>query len=77
MDSDGLDGIIFKVEIAAEEGRKNPAYYKTLTWQQRLEVANYLNSLHYHYPLNKPPKLDRTYFRAYNKEEQDQLESKI
>ena len=75
MSSYRLDRTAFKAQVAAEAGKSNPAYYKTLTWQQRLQVANYLNSLYYNYPENEPPKLDRAYFRAYNKEERDRLES--
>ena len=51
-----------KAAVAAAEGK--PGYYKTLTWQQRLIVANYLNSIAYNYPENEPPKLDRTAFKT-------------
>jgi hypothetical protein len=75
MSSHNLNKRVFNAQKAAEVGKIDPSYYKTLTWRERLQVANYLNSLVYNYPENEPPKLDRTYFRAYSKEEQDKLES--
>ena len=75
MSSYRLASKVFNAQKAAEAGKNNPSYYKTLTWQERLQVANYLNSLYYHYPENEPPKLDRTFFRAYSKDEQDRIES--
>jgi hypothetical protein len=49
----------FKAQTASQA-----EYYKTLTWQERLKIANYLNSIAYNYPENSPPKLDRTKFSA-------------
>ena len=75
MSSYRLDRTAFKAQTAAEASN-DAAYYKKLTWQERLCIANYLNSIAYNYPENEPPRLDRTYFRAYSKEEQDKLEHK-
>jgi hypothetical protein len=58
-----LDRTAFKAQTAAEAA-DHTRYYKGLTWQQRLKIANYLNSIAYNYPENTPPKLDRTKFSA-------------
>lgn len=42
--------------------KNQAAYYKTLTWQERLRIANYLNSVAYIFPENDPPRLDKTVF---------------
>ncbi len=57
-----LDRTAFKAQTAEEATRSQAAYYKTLTWQERLRIANYLNSVAYNYPEDQPPKLDRTVF---------------
>ena len=57
-----LDRTAFKMQTA-EEASNHAAYYKTLTWQERLRIANYLNSIAYNYPENNPPKIDRTAFK--------------
>jgi hypothetical protein len=62
MSSYRLDRTAFKAQTA-EEASNHGAYYRTLTWQERLRIANYLNSVAYNYPENEPPKLNRTAFR--------------
>ena len=52
----------FNPKAAVEAAKVQPGYYKSLTWQQRLQVANYLNSIVYDYPENEPPKMDKTVF---------------
>lgn len=52
----------------AEEASDHASYYKTLTWQERLAIANYLNSVAYNYPENNPPKLDRTVFKTRSRD---------
>jgi hypothetical protein len=37
-------------------------YWQNTTVQERLEAANYLNSIVYGYDVNNPPKMDRTVF---------------
>ncbi len=44
----------FNAREAAENEKRQPGFYKTLTWQERLIVANYLNSIKYNYPENEP-----------------------
>jgi hypothetical protein len=58
-----LNRTAFKAHTAAEAAN-HAAYYRQLTWQERLRIANYLNSVAYNYPENDPPKLDRTFFSA-------------
>lgn len=63
MDTFHLDRSAFKAQTM-EEAANHAAYYATLTWQERLAIAAYLNSVAYNYPLNNPPKLDKTKFKA-------------
>ena len=63
MSSYRLDRTAFKAQTA-KEASNHAAYYKKLTWQERLRIANYLNSVAYNYPENEPPRLDRTVFKA-------------
>ncbi len=62
MSSYRLDRTAFKAQTA-EEASNHAAYYRTLTWQERLRIANYLNSVAYNYPENEPPRMDRTVFK--------------
>jgi len=56
-----LDWTAFKAQ-SAEEAADHATYYRTLTWQERLRIANYLNSVAYNYPETEPPKMDKTIF---------------
>jgi hypothetical protein len=58
-----LDRTAFKAHTADEAVKQQAAYYRQLTWQERLRIANYLNSMAYSYPENEPPRLDRTVFK--------------
>lgn len=58
-----LDRTAFKAQTA-EEAAKHAPYYASLTWQERLAIAAYLNSVAYNYPLHSPPKMDKTKFKA-------------
>jgi hypothetical protein len=62
MSSYPLDRTAFKAQTA-EEAANHGAYYRSLTWQERLRIANYLNSVAFNYPENEPPRLDRTAFK--------------
>lgn len=57
-----LDRTVFKAHTADEAAKSHAAYYKGLTWQERLRIANYLNSIAFNFPENTPQKLDRTKF---------------
>ena len=63
MSSYRLDRTAFKAQTATEAAN-HASYYKKLTWQERLRIANYLNSVAYNYPENDPPRLDKTVFKA-------------
>lgn len=63
MSSFRLDRTKFKAQTA-EEAANHATFYQSLTWQERLKIANYLNSIAYDYPENHPPKLDRTKFKT-------------
>ncbi len=69
MSSYKLDRTAFKAQTAEEATKNQAAYYKTLTWQERLRIANYLNSVAYNYPENEPPKMDRTAFSMRKRED--------
>lgn len=62
-----LDRTAFKAQTA-EQAADHASYYRTLTVRQRLEIANYLNSVAYNYPVNNPPRLDRTIFKARSRD---------
>ncbi|HEY4323242.1 MAG TPA: hypothetical protein VGN20_04630 [Mucilaginibacter sp.] len=62
MSSYPLDRTAFKAQTA-EEASNHATYYKSLTWQERLRIANYLNSIAYNYPENEPPRMDKTAFK--------------
>lgn len=55
-----LDRTAFKAQTADQASKADSLYYKSLTWQERLKIANYLNSIAYNYPENTPPKMDKT-----------------
>lgn len=58
-----LNRMAFKAHTAAEAGN-TAAYYNGVSWQERLEIALYLNSIAYNYPLTAPPRLNKTRFSA-------------
>jgi hypothetical protein len=58
-----LDRNAFKGQTL-EEAANQSGYYKTLTWQERLRVTAYLNSVAFNYPENQPPRLNKTKFKA-------------
>lgn len=47
-----------------KEAASHASEYKKLSWQDRLKVAAYLNSVAYKFDLNNPPQMDRTKFSA-------------
>lgn len=63
MSSFRLDKSVFKAQTAEHAVSNQTAYYKSLTWQERLRIVNYLNSVAYNYPENNPPRMDKTAFR--------------
>jgi hypothetical protein len=63
MNSFKLDRTAFKAQTL-KEAANHATTYKKLSWQERLKVATYLNSVAYNFDLNNPPKMDRTKFSA-------------
>jgi hypothetical protein len=61
-----LDRSAFKGQTF-EEASNHASYYKTLTWQERLRVTAYLNSVAFNYPENQPPRLDKSRFKAISR----------
>lgn len=59
-----LDRTAFRAQTAEQATKSHAEFYKTLTWQERLKIANYLNSIAFNYPENNIPRLDRTKFSA-------------
>lgn len=61
MDRFKLDRTAFKAQTQ-QEASNHAAIYKKLSWQERLRIAGYLNSVAYNYDINNPPRMDRTKF---------------
>lgn len=61
MDQFKLDRTAFKAQTL-EEASNHAVYYKKLTWQERLKVTAYLNSVAYNFDMSNPPRMDRTKF---------------
>ena len=64
-----LDRTAFKAQTA-QEASDHATYYKNLTWQERLRIANYLNSVAYNYPENEPPKMDKAVFSMRSRKDE-------
>ena len=56
-----LDRNAFKAQTL-KQAADHDSVYKKMTWQERLKVAAYLNSVAYNYDVNNPPRMDRTKF---------------
>ncbi|HEY5328082.1 MAG TPA: hypothetical protein VIJ27_13855 [Mucilaginibacter sp.] len=63
MNSYPLDRTAFKAQTGEQAVKTQAAYYSSLTCQDRLRIANYLNRIAYNYPENEPPKMDKTVFK--------------
>ena len=57
-----FDRTAIEMETETQESGNKAAYYKILTWQDRLRIANYLNSIEYNYAKNNPPRMDKSVF---------------
>lgn len=58
-----LDRTAFKAQTAVEAAN-HKQYYQNLTVKERLRIAHYLNSIAFNFPVDDPPRLDRTKFSA-------------
>lgn len=56
-----LDRSAFQARNASQQVNYGKEY-KDLTWQERLRIHRYLNSIAYGYDLNNPPRMDKTAF---------------
>jgi len=61
MDDFKLDRNAFKAQ-SLKDAADHASVYNKMTWQERLKVAAYLNSVAYNYDVNNPPRMDRTKF---------------
>ena len=61
MDRFKLDRTAFKGQTQ-KEAANLAVIYKKLSWQERLKIAEYLNSVAYNFDINNPPRMDRTKF---------------
>ena len=57
-----LDKTAFKMQTF-EEASNSVEYWNTKTDVEKLAAVAYLNSVAWNYPVDNPPRLDRTYFR--------------
>ena len=58
-----MDRTAFKGQTAAEAADRRQ-YYQNLTVAERLRIAHYLNSVAYDFPIDDPPRMDKTIFKA-------------
>ncbi len=58
-----LDRSAFKAG-SHESASDNRKFWETQSMGERLKAAAYLNSVAWNYPVDNPPKLDRTFFRT-------------
>jgi hypothetical protein len=58
-----LDRSAFRAQ-SLKEAAEHSKYYKKLSWNERLSVTFYLNSIAFGFDRNNPPKLDRSSFSA-------------
>jgi len=61
MNSFKLDRRAFKGQTL-QEAADHTEHYKKLSWQERLKVSYYLNSVAYNFDINNPPRIDKTKF---------------
>ncbi|MDP4678950.1 MAG: hypothetical protein NWS46_01130, partial [Cyclobacteriaceae bacterium] len=57
-----LDRASLKAQTV-EEASNYKQYYLSLTWQERIRIATYLNSLAFGFDFNNPPRMDKTICR--------------
>jgi hypothetical protein len=66
MASYRLNRKVSKAQTVAEAAN-HAVYYNSLTWQERLRISAYLNSVAYNYPEGLPPLMDKTKFKAHSR----------
>lgn len=63
MSSYKLDRTAFKAQTL-EEAANHSTYYRKISWIERLRASAYLNSIAFNYPLDLPPRMDKTKFEV-------------
>ncbi|GAA0878394.1 hypothetical protein GCM10009119_13620 [Algoriphagus jejuensis] len=58
-----LDRTAFHARNASQQVNYGKEY-QNLTWQERMQIHKYLNSIAYGYDMDNPPRMDRTAFRT-------------
>ena len=58
-----LNRTAFKMQTN-EQASNNCEYWLAKTPAERLKAVAYLNSVAFNYPINNPPRLDRTHFKV-------------
>lgn len=56
-----LDRTAFKPQTTLEAANHSD-YYKKMTWQERLSITSFLNSIAYKFDINHPPRMNRNCF---------------
>lgn len=62
-----LDRTAFQARNASEQVNYGKEHRK-LTWQERMRIHQYLNSVAYGYDLDNPPRMDKTFFQIKKRE---------
>jgi hypothetical protein len=56
-----FDRTAFKA-MASDEADNEMQDYKNYSWQERLKIAAFLNSIAYNYPIDNPPRMEKQLF---------------
>lgn len=56
-----LDRSAFKAQ-SIKEAAVHSEHYKNLSWQERLQISYYLNSVAFNYVIDCPPRIDKKKF---------------
>lgn len=62
-----LDQTAFQARNASEQVNYGKEHQK-FTWQERMRIHQYLNSIAYGYDLDNPPRMDKTFFQIKKRE---------
>ena len=51
--------------LSFEDANKSISQFHEHTWKERLLIANRLTAIAYNFPLNDPPRMDKTHFEIH------------
>jgi hypothetical protein len=51
--------------LSFEDADKAISRFPKHTWKERLIIAKHLTAVAYNYPVNNPPKMDKTFFEIH------------